>query len=112
MSATDVLCVFVRIRLNSLHDTRAGRNETKRLINVHLQKHRVPDRPVRVTLTRVSSRSIGDPEQLKNLLRPVVGMVGYWMGLDRKPWPTWHYAQRKASRGEFGCEIAIESEVA
>lgn len=69
-----------------------------------LRGHRVPDLPVRVTLTREALRTMDDDGNAASF-KGVRDQVAEWLGLDdADPRVTWEYRQAKAK----GFNVLIE----
>jgi hypothetical protein len=122
MSATQVLCVLVPVRIES----EANRREHWRRVAERKADHRLAARrtlmvanghlgpainlPCSVTLTRIAPRDLDD-DNLASGFKAFRDGVADWLGIDDGDKRlTWRYEQRRGKPKEYAAEVKIESE--
>ena len=118
MSATQVLCVLVPVRIES----EANRREHWRRVANRKAGQRFhaaaclsgtrtrPVPPCTITLTRIAPRDLDD-DNLASGFKAFRDGVADWLGIDDGDKRlTWRYAQRRGKPKEYAAEVKIESE--
>jgi len=119
MSAKQVLCVLVPVRIES----EANRREHWATVAQRKAVHRTmgrcslgearaqrPALPCTITLTRIGPRDLDD-DNLASGFKAFRDGVADWLGIDDGDKRlTWRYAQRRGKPKEYAAEIVIESE--
>lgn len=118
MSAKQVLCVLVPVRIES----EANRREHWRSAASRKASHRASARmalewtfnavkpPCTIILTRIAPRDLDD-DNLASGFKAFRDGVADWLGIDDGDKRlTWRYAQRRGKPKEYAAEIVIESE--
>ena len=118
MSATQVLCVLVPVRIES----EANRREHWRRVAARKSEHRSQARmalawsltkvypPCVITLTRIAPRDLDD-DNLASGFKAFRDGVADWLGIDDGDKRlTWRYAQRRGEPKQYAAEVKIESE--
>ena len=120
MSATQVLCVPVPLRLHSEANgshghwsVRAARVKNQRhTVAWSLRPHAKPALPVTVTLVRIAPRKLDAHDNLPRSFKAVADQVAEWFGVkDNDQRLALQYAQRSGGPRVYACEIVIESPV-
>lgn len=117
MSASEVLCVLVPLKIESTANLRehwrkrAHRTQLHRRQAFAALRQALPSPGIRrslVTLTRIAPRQLDD-DNLAHAFKAVRDGVADWLGLpDNHPDVQWKYAQRKGKPKTYAAEIVIE----
>lgn len=120
MSATQVLCIPVPLRVHSESNgshghwsVRASRVKNQRhTVAWSLRPHAKPALPVVVTFVRIAPRKLDAHDNLPRSFKAICDEVAHWLGIkDNDPRVSWKYSQRSAGPGVYACEIQIESSI-
>lgn len=85
---------------------RRVKRERRHTASALLGQHR-PDIPCVVTLTRLSSGTLDEGDNLPAALKGVRDQIAAWLGIDDRhsDQVRYEYRQRRVARGQYGVEV-------